>query len=263
MSDGPESDIDCAETPEAVFSYYFEICHDSRHMWWVNGACNKGVKEEMSELHKCATIDATGSYELGDRKFCHFCDDGEGRYMTLCGADQEKKEDACDLALSDDASDCGDVKALATSYEHSCIATTKSKHLYNRKEFWCEGQTVAYPEPEVFVCGQGWYYGFDNGEEVIFDPMNRYCLDCGPIGVCATDPDATCESLGVREPVPKNEGEYALEINDEPTQESKVPASQETVPQEPAQPTNSASADKVWKKIATLIASVWLASAAA
>merc|ERR1711862_160571 len=246
--------------PEAVFSYYFEICHDSRHMWWVNGACNKGVKEEMSELHKCATIDETGSYELGDREFCHLCADGEGRYMTLCGADQEKKEDACDLALSDDASDCGDV--VVTSYEHSCIASTISKHEYIRKEFWCEEQTV-YPEPEVFVCVKCWYYGFDNGEDVIFDPMNRYCLDCGPIGVCATDPDATCESLGVREPVPKNEGEYALKINDEPTQELTAQTSQEPAPQEPAQSSNRASAGKVWKNIATLIASVWLVIAAA
>ena len=210
VSDGPESDVDCAAVPNASFEYYFEICHDTAHQWWVNGACNNGVKEEMSEIHRCATTDGSGNI-LGDRKYCHHCvaDDG-GRRMTLCGADQESKEKACAIALNDNVVGCG--KQVITSYEHTCLADSgPGASLYDRREFWCEEERV-YDNPKQHQCGKGWYYEFDSGDEVVFNEENLYCLNCGSMGVCARNEGATCEKLGLTDPVPKNKGEYALPL---------------------------------------------------
>lgn len=212
VSDGPESDIDCSAAPNASFEYYFEICHDSRHMWWVNGACNNGVKEEMSELHKCATITGDG-VELGDRLYCHHCVDyGSGRRMTLCGADEENKDAACGRAFSDNAVGCGTQKM--TTYEHMCKADSgPGVSLYDRQEYWCE-EGMVYNNPVEHTCGKGWYYPFDTGAEVVFNQENRYCLNCGSVGICARNQGATCEKLGVKDPVPKNEGRYVLLPNE-------------------------------------------------
>lgn len=94
-SAGPESWIDCT-LYDGSFEYYFEVCHDDDHMWSVNGACNNGVKEEMSEIHAC-----------GGSK-CYVCPSSDGTpWKTLCGADQDSEEDACAIAMGGEAPEEG------------------------------------------------------------------------------------------------------------------------------------------------------------
>mmetsp|Transcript_36543 Transcript_36543/g.87181 ORF Transcript_36543/g.87181 Transcript_36543/m.87181 type:complete len:189 (-) Transcript_36543:106-672(-) len=150
------------------------------------------------------------------RLYCHHCvsDDGSGRRMTLCGADQESKDEACAIALNDNVVGCGSQKI--TSYEHMCDADSgPGASVYDRREFWCEVEEV-YDNPKQYTCGQGWYYKFDTGGEIVFDEENLYCLNCGAMGVCARNEGATCEKLGLTDPVPKNEGRYVLLPREEP-----------------------------------------------
>jgi len=89
-SPGPESDIDCS-LYDGSFDYYLEVCHDDDHMWSVNGACQNGAKEEMSEIHACGSK-------------CHDCPSSDGTpWKTLCGAGQESEEEACAIAMGGEA----------------------------------------------------------------------------------------------------------------------------------------------------------------
>jgi len=188
-SAGPESWIDCT-LYDGSFEYYFEVCHDDDHMWSVNGACNNGVKEEMSEIHAC-----------GGSK-CYVCPSSDGTpWKTLCGADQDSEEDACAIAIGGEAPEegCGEEKIAA--YFHQCNSDKTS--YYNREDILCDGanKPSVTDNFKTVRCGTEWYYPFPNGNEVVFDTSNKYCLDCGEsIGVCADDPDKSCMGLGLPPP---------------------------------------------------------------
>lgn len=210
--DGPGTPIDCSLSLHD-YDYYLETCWDGLTMWWINGRCVSGNKQEVSELHRCHNPD-------GSRPYCHDCNDGRGNVKNVCGADSPDYDLVCDIAWAGDAKNCGTEEL--TTYSHQCLERSGgTESWYIRESYECDGADGGEvdsggpcgedPEDSTFECGDAWYYPFEdddpgleklglagNGEHPFSDPGNRYCLSCGlAIAVCASDADATCEDLGL------------------------------------------------------------------
>jgi len=211
-ADGRPTEIDCSASSHD-YEYYIERCIDTITQWWINGRCINGVKEEVSELHRCMKPD-------GSRTYCHDCNDGKGNIKNICGSDNPDKEEMCRIAWSGTAEDCGE-EGL-TVYAHQCLAERgESDSWYLREDFDCYEKEVylngpcmeAVPPRTEFTCGDAWYYPYAEEELSLMKinpewtdlehpfatPSNRYCLDCGlAIQVChGGEAETTCEDLGL------------------------------------------------------------------
>ena len=114
-------------------------------MWWINGRCINGQKEEVSELHRCMRPD-------GSRPYCHDCNDCRGNMKNICRIDSADKEEVCDIAWASTAEDCGDQGM--TVYSHQCIQQSGGPNSwYLRESVYCD-------EKEVYLMGA-------NGEDVL------------------------------------------------------------------------------------------------
>lgn len=210
--DGPPSQIDCSLASHD-YEYYWEKCWpgDALTMWWINGRCIGGNKQEVSELHRCHNPD-------GSRPHCHDCHDGRGNAFNVCGADNPNRDEVCEIAGSGNPKDCGDQGI--TAYTHQCNSESGgSDSWYVRESFQCSDEEMDMagpngedPDESYFTCGEQWYYAYeddDSGMAKLFPelagmtqpfstPKNEFCLDCGlAIGVCVGDADVTCEGLGL------------------------------------------------------------------
>jgi len=219
--DGEPTGIDCSASSHD-YEYYIERCLDGTTQWWINGHCVGGVKEEVSELHRCMKPD-------GSRSYCHDCNDGLGNIKNVCGSDNPEKDEVCDIAWASTPEGCGD-QGL-TVYSHQCIDPPGSggtDHWYLRESMYCDTEenwrsgpyNEDVPPLPQFSCGRGWYYEYEeedgnllkidrswtNIKHPFSTASNEYCLDCGlAIQVChGGEASSTCGDLGL----PEKGGEF-------------------------------------------------------
>ena len=213
-NDAPATQVDCSNSSHN-YEYFIEKCYDATTMWWINGHCINGEKEEFAELHKCLMPN-------GDRKYCHDCLDpntGSGQVKNVCGADSPDKDLVCEIAFSDDdpVDYCDSKKKSMSVYTHQCVVDDPTKTLswYTREDIDCYDKEKYTNGPNMentipqWTCGKQWYFEFSEDYlEDVFDgdlhpfanEENKYCLDCGwGMQVCASSTEATCASLGLPE----------------------------------------------------------------
>jgi len=169
--------------------------------WWINGHCIKGVKEEVSELHRCMKPD-------GSRSYCHDCNDGLGNIKNVCGSDNPSYEEVCEIAWGKSADNCGE-QGL-TVYSHQCKPSEPTESWYLREDYSCNWKDLGESDWDI-TCGQEWFFCYSDGDNGYGETSNNpdhpfankshgFCLDCGlAIQVCASSIDATCTNLGLPE----------------------------------------------------------------
>jgi len=131
--------------------------------WWINGHCIKGVKEEVSELHRCMKPD-------GSRSYCHDCNDGLGNIKNVCGSDNPSYEEVCAIAWGGSANNCGE-QGL-TVYSHQCKPNEPTESWYLREDYSCNWKDLGESDWDI-TCGQEWFFCYSDGDNGYGETSNN------------------------------------------------------------------------------------------